>query len=66
MNMLFLKWEEDMLEVPQALFSNGSGVVAFSWAELAETLAHLYNTGWLAAVETALATHPSCYRLGLT
>jgi hypothetical protein len=56
MSMLFLKWEEDARGVPQALFSEGCRIVAFSRTELFGLLGQLYNANWLAAVEQALAT----------
>ena len=58
MSMLFLKWEEDAVGEHQALFSEGSHVVAFTEPELLGPLGRLYNTDWLLAVEAALATHP--------
>ena len=66
MSMLFLKWEEDTMGVPQALFRGGGRIIAFSRAELAGPLACLYNMEWRAAVMTALAAHPVSLATGNT
>ncbi len=56
--MLFLKWEVSRSGVLIALFCEGSHVIAFNRAELVGPLARLYNSGWLAIVQTALSAHP--------